>query len=312
VERLSYSQNLEDIHLQLAFAGQDGGVYVDIGGSHPVADNVTYGLYRRGWSGIVVEPQEELARLHRLLRPRDRVVTELVGREVGTAEFHRVGGFHALSTTVAGNVENARAMGAEVETVSRPMTTLAALFDAHGLTTIDVLKIDVEGAEADVLAGNDWVRFRPKVILAEAIAPGSGEPAWEAWEPLLLEQGYGFQLFDTLNRFYVAQECREIAARLPRERVAWDSATHLYEIGRADSPTHPDHDLARDLARGLWASLPELQPELLARFVLRGRSPGNPDPAELRRLAEEFRSDAGRERLGRIAMGFDGGQLTDE
>ena len=60
---LSYTQNLEDYHLALAFAGQASGRYIDIGGGHPVADNVSFWFYERGWQGIVVEPQPELAAL---------------------------------------------------------------------------------------------------------------------------------------------------------------------------------------------------------------------------------------------------------
>jgi len=32
---LSYSQNLEDYHLSLAFAGQTTGTYIDVGAGHP-------------------------------------------------------------------------------------------------------------------------------------------------------------------------------------------------------------------------------------------------------------------------------------
>ena len=61
---LSYTQNLEDYHLALAFAGQASGRYIDIGGGHPVADNVSFWFYERGWQGIVVEPQPALAALY--------------------------------------------------------------------------------------------------------------------------------------------------------------------------------------------------------------------------------------------------------
>jgi hypothetical protein len=54
---LSYSQNLEDYHLSLAFAGQATGTYIDVGAGHPIADNVSFWFYQRGWQGIVVEPQ---------------------------------------------------------------------------------------------------------------------------------------------------------------------------------------------------------------------------------------------------------------
>ena len=62
---LSYSQNLEDYHLSLAFAGQATGTYIDVGAGHPIADNVSFWFYERGWQGIVVEPQPELVALYR-------------------------------------------------------------------------------------------------------------------------------------------------------------------------------------------------------------------------------------------------------
>ena len=52
------------------------------------------------------------------------------------------------------------------------------------------------------------------------------------------------RLFDTLNRFYVAQERPDIFDRLPAERGDWGAVTHMYEIGRA--PDAPSEDLALD------------------------------------------------------------------
>src|SRR5258707_9102190 len=80
---LSYTQNLEDYHLSLAFAGQKTGRYIDIGAGHPIADNVSFWFYERGWQGIAVEPQADLAGLYARLRPRDIVVQSLVGRACG-------------------------------------------------------------------------------------------------------------------------------------------------------------------------------------------------------------------------------------
>ena len=94
--------------------------------------------------------------------------------------------------------------------------------------SIDFLKIDVEGAEADVLFGGDWERFRPKVIVAEAVTPMTSEPSWQAWEPFLIAQRYRFALFDTLNRFYVADEHPEIMARVPTERAPWHAVRHMF------------------------------------------------------------------------------------
>src|SRR4051794_31756461 len=269
---LSYSQNLEDYHLSLAFAGQATGTYIDVGAGHPIADNVSFWFYERGWRGIVVEPQPELVALYQRLRPRDLAFRGLVGRHCGEMDFHVVERLHGLSTTVEGLAQKAKALGVGYQTVRTPVTTLAKLCESHDLGAVDFLKIDVEGAEADVLSGGDWKRFRPKVIVAEAVTPVSREPAWQGWEPFLVAQGYRFVLFDTLNRFYVAQDHPEIVARFPSEPAPWQAVRHLGDMGRApDNKQHPDHALARDLARGLWANLPYLDAEQIASLLSRAR-----------------------------------------
>lgn len=305
---LSYTQNMEDYHLSLAFAGQRTGTYIDIGAGHPIADNVSFWFYERGWNGIVVEPQRNLIDLYARLRPRDTRVCGLVGNRSGDAPFHVFDRLHGLSTTIEKHARAATALGAQYQTVRMPMVSLAQLCIDHDVTAIDFLKIDVEGAEPEVLLGGDWRRNRPKVVIVEALTPLSGEPSWEQWEPFLLGQGYRFVLFDTLNRFYVAEEAPEIAARLPSQRAPWDSVRHMYEIGRApENPNHPDHALSRVLAWGFWSMLPHLDRDLLAEMLNRGeasqQSPGPPYSAS------SLDTDEFRARLGRIACGYDGGQI---
>ena len=308
---LSYTQNMEDTHLWLAFGGKRTGTYLDIGAGHPIADNVSFFFYERGWQGIAVEPQQKLVDLYARLRPRDAAVAALIGTQSGKADFHVFDAFHGLSTTNMKHAEAATALGAGYRTVKVPMITLAKLCRKHGLGEIDFLKVDVEGAEADVLKSGDWKAFRPKVVVVEAIAPGSNQPSWEDWEPFLLAQGYHFMLFDTLNRFYVAEEAKDVATRFPRERAPWDSVRHMYEIGRApENASHPEHALAGILAWGFWASLPHLDRALLADVLERGRTPANrvAVDAALQALdTEDFRA-----RLGRIACGYDGGQIYKE
>ena len=194
------------------------------------------------------------------------------GAHDGEIDFHAVDRLHGFSTTVENLARKAQQFGVDYRTVRMPAVTLARLCDEHKVGEIDFLKIDVEGAEADVLAGGDWRRYRPKVVVVEAVLPGSGEPAWGEWEPFLVAKGYRFALFDTLNRFYVAEEHPEVLARLPSERAPWDKVRHMYEIGRApENAGHPDHVLARELARGFWASLPYLDRDLVAAILGRAR-----------------------------------------
>jgi hypothetical protein len=201
---------------------------------------------------------------------------------------------------VEAHARGAAVFGADFRTLRVPVTTLAALCDAHRPERIDFLKVDVEGAEADVLAGADWEHWRPRVVIVEAMAPGSMAEAWRQWEPLLLRHRYRLAFFDGLNRFYAAEEEAVLAARFPREPAAWDVVRHLYEFGRApDNTEHPDHALARKLVAGFLAVLPQLEPNLLSSLV--GGSPEG----------EAMDSDAFRAALGRIASAYDGGQIME-
>ena len=331
--QLSYAQNLEDYHLDLVFPGQQDGTYVDVGGGHPVADNVSFWFYLKGWRGLIVEPQQALADLYAGVRPRDHAVSCLAGRAEGEAEFHVVDKLHGFSTTVREHAAGASQFGAGYQTIRRPVRTLTQLCAEAGLGRgIDFLKIDVEGAEAEVIAGMDFSRFRPRVILVEAVQPGSMQAAWDGWEPLLTQHGYRFAFFDKLNRFYVAAEETELAARFPSEPAPWDRVGHLWDCGRApDRPEHPDHALARTLIAGLMAELPSLEPAVLHRLVARGLEATKADAlsaataatlagsAEFPRapgvaasdLATLLDTDRLRAALGRIACMYDGGHLMD-
>jgi FkbM family methyltransferase len=308
---LSYTQNLEDYHLALAFADQPSGFYVDVGAGHPVADSVSYWFYLRGWAGVIVEPQDELASLQRRIRPRDTVVQSLIGRTSGYTNFYQVDRLHGLSTTVESNARSAGSFGATYRTVSLPCMTLSELCARYANREIDFLVVDVEGAEADVIRGNDFSKYRPKVMVVESDTLTAENATWPEWEQLLIEQDYEFVLFDTLNRFYVAKEQTGILARFPRERAPWDAVRHMYEIGRApENASHPDHGLALELATGFWASLPELDPTLVSHLILRGRLGRRPSADEITSLAQTLDTDLYRAALGRIACGYDGGQVT--
>jgi FkbM family methyltransferase len=329
--QLSYAQNLEDYHLDLVFGDQPAGIYVDVGGGHPVADNVSFWFYLKGWHGLVVEPQEALADIYAHVRPRDRTVSCLAGRSDGEAEFHVVDKLHGFSTTVRENAAGATQFGAGFTTLRKPVRTLAALCAEAGLARIDFLKIDVEGAEAETIAGMDFKRWRPRVVVVEAIAPGSMAESWQDWEPALLAAGYAFAFFDRLNRFYVAQEEPTLAERFPREPAPWDRVQHLWDFGRApDKVEHPDHALAKVLQSGFLAALPSLDTALLARVVERGLEAtkaggfgpavamlliGTAEqpraPAAADDLAALLDTDALRAALGRIACAYDGGHIMD-
>lgn len=326
---LSYAQNLEDYHLNLVFSDVAHGTYVDVGGGHPVADNVSFYFYLKGWRGLVVEPQATLASAYAGIRPGDQVVSCLAGRSDGTIDFHIVDGLHGLSSSVKANADSAQQYGAGYRTEQREVRRLSRLIDEAGLTAIDFLKIDVEGAEPDVLAGLDLGRHRPRIILVEAVNPNVAEGDWATWEPTLTAAGYTFAFFDNLNRFYVAREHAALAAKLPAVPTPWHAIGHLWDAGRVlDKVDHPDRVLGDTLAQGLMALLPILPASMIARLLdagLQANKQGE-TPATMERLigtaewpggaappqgtiAALVDSDRFKAGLGRIACMYDGGHL---
>ena len=180
-----------------------GGFWVDVGAGDPVVDSVTAAFAERGWRGVNVEP---LPREHERLcaaRPADTNLRVALGATAGLGTlFVEPAENRGASTMVPELAERYRADGEEFTPIEVPISTLARVVADHVAGPVDFLKVDVEGFEREVLAGADWSNFRPRVVVMEATVPKSDEPAHEGWEPMLLELGYRFAMFDGLNRFY--------------------------------------------------------------------------------------------------------------
>jgi FkbM family methyltransferase len=202
---VSFAQAGEDVLLHRALGHVAGGFWVDVGAGDPVADSVTAHVSALGWRGINIEPDP--AAFARLVaaRPRDVTLPCAAGAAAGRAVLHRIPGTGLSTLDPAIAARHAEA-GLASEQLEVEVRTLAAICDAYAPAEIHVLKIDAEGHEAAVLAGADFARHRPWIVVVEATEPNSTTPTHAAWEPGLLAAGYVFAWFDGLNRWYLAEE----------------------------------------------------------------------------------------------------------
>ncbi len=247
---ISYAQNYEDVVLQRCFKDVSAGFYIDVGAWDPLEHSVTHLFYERGWRGINIEPTPEF--FERLQRDRTRDINlQLVlggtDQESQTFTILKGSGISTMRRLSDDYLENLDGRGFPQEPVEVSTVTLASVcrdYVPEGIE-IDFLKVDVEGWETQVLRGHDWDRWRPKVLVIEAITPaGFDKQAMRdqyidtssEWEPIVLEQGYLFGLNDGLNRFYVRQESSELLEHLkvPANCVddaekypAWESRQQL-------------------------------------------------------------------------------------
>jgi FkbM family methyltransferase len=209
---VSYAQNYEDVMLWRALQHVEQGFYIDVGAQSAESDSVTQAFSLRGWRGINIEPHpvyfEQLVRL----RPNDVNLDVALGEESGTLTMNLIDE-SGLSTADAEIAGRHVAAGYTLRAHEVRMLTLAEVWQGHvpDGQSVHFLKVDVEGFERSVLAGNDWQRYRPWIVLVEATLPNSQIENHDAWEPILAGAGYKYVYADGLNRFYVAEEHVELA-----------------------------------------------------------------------------------------------------
>ena len=66
---------------------------------------------------------------------------------------------------------------------------------------IQFCKIDVEGGERNVLLGNDFEKYRPKIFCIESTRHFI--PNHNLWEYILLKNDYSFAFQYKVNRYYI-------------------------------------------------------------------------------------------------------------
>ncbi|WP_084614736.1 FkbM family methyltransferase [Nakamurella lactea] len=206
---VSYAQNREDVVLHRALGGITKGRYIDIGANDPEIDSVTRAFYDTGWRGITVEPVHAYAERHREQRPEDLLFEVAVTAEpTGTVVFYQIPetGLSTLSEPLSKSHE-ATGRG-KAQRIEVPTRRLDDLLEEAGWDHADIhfMSVDVEGAEGEVLKSIDLDRWRPWIIVAEALEPDTTNPSHEQWEPPLFAADYRFGLFDGLSRFYIAGE----------------------------------------------------------------------------------------------------------
>jgi len=166
--RRVYSQFGEDVILQ-NLVGNYSGRYVDIGSGHPVRGSNTFALYRKGWSGILVDPISSNVELARKYRPRDTSIQAIVGSTEYEKQFWEYETYE-FSTTEMDRVDELGEQGIRpIRTYSMKSITLSSLRLNTSPLDPYVLSIDVEGSEMEVLRGNNWMEFTPPLSLSKNI-----------------------------------------------------------------------------------------------------------------------------------------------
>jgi FkbM family methyltransferase len=207
---ISYAQNYEDVMLYRALKRVEKGFYIDVGAMDPVVDSVTKAFYQRGWRGINIEPVHQWYEKLVLDRPEDTNLNVAVLDRPGVVRLYDIvdTGLSTIDRTLA--ERHKEDGGYQTRDITVTAVTLDMVLEEHPHEEVHFLKVDVEGAERQVLEGIDLTRTRPWIILVEATKPLTQEQDYVNWEQLITDREYVFAYFDGLNRFYVARERPEL------------------------------------------------------------------------------------------------------
>jgi FkbM family methyltransferase len=161
---LSQVHDNHETRLVAAFFGDRKGFFVEVGANDPHARSQTWHLEQAGWTGLLIEPQPDLADQLRAKRSAKvfAVACSSPDNAGRTLPLHVAGPLSSLDRT-------RMAPGARPQAViDVPIRTLDSVLEEAGAPErFDFLSIDVEGHEIEVLRGFDIARWQPRLILLE-------------------------------------------------------------------------------------------------------------------------------------------------
>lgn len=207
-KKFSFSQSLEDLRLQRVL-NYDNGIFVDIGSAHPIDDNVTFFLSRKGWSGICVDAFPQREDLYKTLRPEAKLVKTIIN-DGSSAIFYQImhddGEWTGLSTTSKEVADRHAVNGFVINEITMSGITLKDLLIKNNVKKdFDVLSLDLEGTAKQALSYGFFDHFRPKIICLEVTLPTLPIRDDELVN-FVKHHNYDEIAFDGLNSFFVPRE----------------------------------------------------------------------------------------------------------
>jgi FkbM family methyltransferase len=208
-----YSQEYEESIIRDFFGDRTNGFFLDVGAAWPIRNSNTYYLeHHLGWTGIAVDALREYGPAWEETRPRSRFYSFLVTDRAGTVEP-----FFRSEQTGVSSYKRESASGptgkAAFEEIEVPSITLDLLLEQNGVSRVDFVSMDIEGAELMALAGFDIDRFRPELVCIEA-KPANRPGIFEYFDSHGYERVARYLEFDQTN-YYFARKATEASAPDP-------------------------------------------------------------------------------------------------
>lgn len=166
---VSHSMSGEDLFIKHFFGkNKRTGFYVDIGCNNPIQKSNTSKLYMKGWHGICADGNASLIKKFTKIRKRDICLHAIVSDQKRELTFYQDSEKHEYSSVDPNLGAHLKATSDKLVEVRMTSTTLEDIFDQHlDNLKIDLLCVDVEHHDLQVLKGNNFDKYRPRIICVE-------------------------------------------------------------------------------------------------------------------------------------------------
>ena len=165
-KKISYSLNAVDLIIDYIFKNKNNGFYLDVGSQHPISNNNTYLLFKRGWSGINIDLDKKNIDLFNTARPNDINLNSAISSDVAEKKLYF---YHDKSPINTLNKVVSDFQTASVKEIKRIKTTTLdiALQNLKFNNKIDYMNLDVERHEMDIFKAFNLSLYKPSVISVE-------------------------------------------------------------------------------------------------------------------------------------------------
>jgi FkbM family methyltransferase len=159
--------NNEDTAILEYFKDRKNGFYVDVGCYHPIHRNNTYLLHMQNWSGVNIDTSKFSIDLFNFMRPKDLNYNCAISDKIEIKKVYYQKELSQLSTTEKTQAEIV--FQGKIKEKEINASTLDEILsrDKYKNSKIDLLDIDVEGADLKVLKGLSFDKFKPELICIE-------------------------------------------------------------------------------------------------------------------------------------------------
>jgi FkbM family methyltransferase len=164
-KKTSFSLTGIDLVIDYIFKKKNG-FYIDVGCNHPVYNNNTFLLHKKGWKGVNIDIDLKSIELFNIFRKEDFNINVAASSKEGVLEFIN---FHEKSpiNKIKDDCVKSAVTFREIKKINS--LTLDSIIENSPFKDkkIDFISIDVEGHELEVIKGLNLQKYKPSIIVIE-------------------------------------------------------------------------------------------------------------------------------------------------